>query len=289
MDAQHSRILRFIREAQPIDFVLPAFPGKSPNRQKVLGPLPDMAEKLALRFLSDICGNIRRAHPAGARIIICSDGRVFGDIVGVQDSDITQYRAEIRAMIADGGHTAIHLFGLDDEYPGAGHWAMRFRLLETYGESLWDLKQKVMNQEDMLLLYRGLTKVLAEDAEQGGVVPQPDVHRRAYAVLQRSRAWGRLIAERFPDAVRLSIHPQPCGSEKFGIRLLDAVDNWITPWHGVVVDMTGRFVLMKRRQAESLGARLVHRAGRPSHYVLHGKVVPIQRAALTRETSPELP
>lgn len=288
MAAHLERILEAIHDAAPIDLVLPAFPGKSPNRQKVLGPLPDLAEKLSLRFLNDICEAIRQIYPRGARIVICSDGRVFSDIVGIQDSDVMRYRAELHEMIVTGDHTALDLFGLDDEYPGAGHWATRFRLLETYGESLRELKQQVMNQEDLLILYRSLTKVLAEDIEQGNGIPQPDVYRRAYAVLQRSRAWGRLIAERFPRAVRLSVQPQPCGSKKLGIRLLDTVDGWLTPWHGVVVDMAGRFVLMRRRQAERLGARVVYVAGRPSHYVLPGKVVPTQRARLTSETSPDL-
>jgi pyoverdine/dityrosine biosynthesis protein Dit1 len=288
MDAHLDLILGAIRDAAPIDLALPAFPGKSPNRQKVLGPLPDLAEKLSLRFLSDICEAIRRVYPNGARIIVCSDGRIFSDVVGIQDSEIMRYRAELHGMVVNGDHAALQLFGLDDEYPGAGHWATRFRLLESYGESLRELKQQVTNQEDLLMLYRSLTKVLAEDVEQDNGVPQPDVYRRAYAVLQRSRAWGRLIAERFPRAVRLSVQPQPCGSRKLGIRLLDAVDGWITPWHGVVVDMAGRFVLMRRRQAERLGARVVHVAGRPSHYMLDRKVVPSQRVWLTSETSPDL-
>jgi pyoverdine/dityrosine biosynthesis protein Dit1 len=288
MAAHLERILKAIRDAAPINLVLPAFPGKSPNREKVLGPLPDLAEKLSLRFLSDVCEAIRQVYPRGARIVICSDGRVFSDVVGIQDSDIMRYRAELHEMIVTGDHAALRLFGLDDEYPGAGHWATRFRLLETYGESLRELKQQVMNQEDLLILYRSLTKVLAEDIGQGNGIPQPDVYRRAYAVLQRGRAWGRLIAERFPRAIRLSVQPQPCGSEKLGIRLLDTVDGWLTPWHGVVVEMAGRFVLMRRRQAERLGARVVRVAGRPSHYVLPGNVVPTQRARLSSETSPDL-
>ena len=86
-------------------------------------------------------------------------------------------------------------------------------------------------------------------------------------MIQRSKAWSELIAIRFPDAVRLSIHPQSCGATKLGIRLIEP-DNWQTPWHGVAVDVGGRFLLFKRAQAETLGALLIHRQGRPSHYVL---------------------
>jgi pyoverdine/dityrosine biosynthesis protein Dit1 len=68
--------------------------------------------------------------------------------------------------------------------------------------------------------------------------------------------------------MRLSIHPQACRSEKFGITLLASHEVWLTPWHSVAVLRTdGRFVLMNRTAAERVG-ELVHRDGRPSHYVI---------------------
>ncbi len=45
-------------------------------------------------------------------------------------------------------------------------------------------------------------------------------------------------------------------------------ENWMTPWHGVAVDVGGSFVLLKRAQAEELGAQLVYRENQPSHYEL---------------------
>ena len=99
---------------------------------------------------------------------------------------------------------------------------------------------------------------------------QKESRVRAYTVIQRSKAWGELVEKYFPDAVRLSIHPQACGSKKLGIKLIEP-DNWQTPWHGVAVLVDGRYTLLKRAQAESLGAHLVTRFGRPSHYVLADK------------------
>jgi len=121
-------------------------------------------------------------------------------------------------------------------------------------------------------LYCGITRFLFEDAlfpgqNQSRTALQKSSRRRAYEVIQKSSAWSELIEVRFPDAVRLSIHPQGCGAKKLGIRLIEP-DHWQTPWHGVAVDLGGRFVLLKRAQAELIGATLVHRAGRPSHYVL---------------------
>ena len=78
------------------------------------------------------------------------------------------------------------------------------------------------------------------------------------------------MERRFPDALRLSIHPQsPHDDAKLGIRLADhAADAWVTPWHGVGLYLGGRYTLTYRQRAEDAGARLVYRDGRPSHYVL---------------------
>src|SRR3990167_10754156 len=54
------QVISAIEERRPITFVLPAFPAKSPNLAKVLGALPDMAERLSLEFLSVLCKQIQK-------------------------------------------------------------------------------------------------------------------------------------------------------------------------------------------------------------------------------------
>ncbi|OXY87763.1 hypothetical protein BEK98_43220 [Streptomyces diastatochromogenes] len=84
--------------------------------------------------------------------------------------------------------------------------------------------------------------------------------------MRRRWAWGALIAQHHPRAVRLSIHLRPVGAAKFGIRLLDAPDAWTTPWHSAGLRRTdGTWALMPRDRADRLG-RLVYRDDRPSHF-----------------------
>lgn len=279
-----SKVISAVSKGEPVTFVLPAFPGKSPNPSKVLGPLPDMAERCALEFLQHVCDRIKHYYAPGGKVVLASDGRVFSDVVGMRDEDVTSYQTEIIKMIEMLGLNSITTFNLEELYDNKSFDEMRTDLVEQFGESVDLLKASVsrgkslkssIDDQESHRLYLGITRFLVEDSMYPGQIKsrssiQKESRVRAYSVIQRSKAWGELVECHFPDAVRLSIHPQSCGSKKLGICLIEP-DNWQTPWHGVAVLVGGHFILLKRSQAESIGAHLVTRFGRPSHYVLTNK------------------
>ncbi|MFI9048557.1 L-tyrosine/L-tryptophan isonitrile synthase family protein [Streptomyces sp. NPDC053427] len=259
-----------IAAGEPILFTLPGFPCKSPNPAKVLGHLPDEGERLALRFLDGLCARIAAVHPPGARVVICSDGHLFSDLVHVPDPHIDAYGDALRALIADAGLTRLRLFDLRDVHGDLPYDEKRARVHARYAPSLETLRSQTRGgDEETRRLYQGITRFLFEDTVSftgTRSALQRACRARAYGVIQRSRAWGDLIAAHHPGAVRLSIHPQPRGSAKFGIRLLEAPDVWMTPWHACVLQHAdGRRELMRRADAERRG-RLVLRDGRPSHF-----------------------
>ncbi|MFI6007801.1 L-tyrosine/L-tryptophan isonitrile synthase family protein [Streptomyces sp. NPDC051243] len=266
---QLRRITDFVREDAPVLFTLPGFPCKSPNPAKTLGHLPDMGERLSLTFLDTLCTEIERIHPPGAHVVICSDGHVFGDLIRVPDHHIDAYADELRALILQSDLRHLSVFDLRDVLGDLPHDTKRARVHDRYAPALDALRAEVRTDATTLALYRGITRFLVEDtADFRGTrsALQRECRRRAYGVIQRSRAWGALIAEHHPRAVRLSIHPQPAGAAKFGIRLLDAPDAWTTPWHSAALhEPDGTWTLMPRARAQQLG-RPVHRDGRPSHF-----------------------
>jgi pyoverdine/dityrosine biosynthesis protein Dit1 len=269
------RVQSALAAGRPVQLVLPAFPAKSGNPRKVLGQLPDLGEELALRFLQERCDAIRDRHPPGARLTICSDGRVFNDLVGVADDAVTAYRHRLIAMIGELGLSSLDVFDLDDVLPGEAFDATRRWLVERFAEPLEQVVERTQRFDHHRQLFNGIHRFLAEDlAACEPSLSMSQARRRskdvAYEVIRRSNAWGRLIAASYPDAIRLSIHPQPPHGEKVGILLTPAEDAWITPWHGVVLAQADRFTLTRRANAEALGARLVERAGRPSHFELSG-------------------
>lgn len=271
-----ARVQAAIERQEPVGFVLPAFPGKSPNPAKVLGTRPDMAERQSLAFLNSLCRQIRQVYAPGARIVLCSDGRVFNDVVGIEDRDITTYQQDLDALISDLGAECLTTFNLDNVFEGSSFEVMRTRLMQNFDETLEALRVKVRQGGEAQRMYCGITRFLFEDALRPGqamskTALQKECRRRAYEVIHRSRAWDNLLAKCFPDAVRLSIHPQVCGSRKIGIHMMETEDAWLTAWHSVAVLVQGQFRLMKRSHVEKLGATLVFAEGRPSHYVLAGE------------------
>jgi pyoverdine/dityrosine biosynthesis protein Dit1/AcrR family transcriptional regulator len=260
-------VRRFVGAGLPVHFVLPAFPAKSPNPEKVLGTTPDLAEELSLQFLDQLCADIRKIHAPGARITICSDGLVFSDLVGVADSDVLSYGKEISVMIEQLDLRSLETFHMQDLYDEATSIPqMRGSLCRHYAESAEVIHQRLHSNKNQQALFNGIQRFLFEDRVvidkgKSRTRVREECKARTYEVVQRSDAWGRLVADCFPAALRLSIHPQPAHSEKIGILLGESPDVWLTPWHGVALKHHGAFRLVKRREAEEAGASIVAKDG----------------------------
>ena len=262
----------YISQGQPVHLILPAFPAKSPNLHKVLGPLPDLGEEIALTFLQSLCDDIRQVYAPGARLSICADGRVFADLVQVSDADVSAYNEVLKQLIQRLGTADLDVVNLEDLLTTSSFDAARAWIVAQYGEPLTELKARVRDTEHARALFNGIHRFVSEDGL--ALAPEKSKNRVkeeskevAYEVIQRSNAWTRLLAQEFPHALRLSIHPQHPHADKIGLRITRAQDDWLTPWHGVVLLRANDYVLLKRYQAEETGATLVEKDGRPSHFV----------------------
>jgi len=271
-DFHYSTVASYLARGEPIHFVLPAFPAKSPNAKKVVGELPDQAERLALEFLQSCCEQLSCFYAPGARITICSDGHVFSDLVGVTDEDVTAYGQGIADMIRQIGGSSIDLFSLENAFGRASFDHVRTELMELFATPIEQLRARVLADDAARAMFNGIHRFMFEDQsvlrpEQSRSKLREECKYLAYRVIQRSDAWSKLVAKEFPEAVRLSIHPQPAHSEKIGMHLIRTRDSWLTPWHGVALAEGETFTLVKRSYAEQIGASLIWRNNRPSHFV----------------------
>jgi len=271
-----SRIDYFIRQKQPIHFVLPAFPAKSPNADKVLGKLPDLGEEIALTTLQGICNKIQDIYAPGASISICADGRVFSDLVQVSDGDVSAYTKQLKRMIKENDLSSLNVLNLEDLIKVDDFDQARTDLVQRYAQPLDYFETRKKDNDYYQKLFNGTHRFILED--QKDLFPEMSKtqfknHSKVIAtkVMQRSDAWGSIINDFFPYSLRLSIHPHHPHAVKIGINLTKAADNWITPWHGVVILKPEEgYVLAKKSEAVELGAELVYKDEQPHYYALHG-------------------
>ncbi|TAL59548.1 MAG: pyoverdine biosynthesis protein PvcA [Legionella sp.] len=264
----YEKLLHCVNQGLPLCLILPAFPAKSANRQKTLSIKPDRGEILGLTHLNQLCQKLHDIYSPGIELRICSDGRVFNDLVLVEDHAVDIYQRGIQQIIKELQLDYLTTFSLDEVYPEANYVQKRDLLMQDFGQSLIDLQKEMDEQPQLRYQFNGIHRFVIEDQ----LVLKPTFSKNrvrkeakaaAYEVIRRSNAWSQLLSDYFPDAIRLSIHPQSCGSDKLGIQFLPATNRWATPWHNVLLKNAQGWLLVKRKEAEQLGAILVH-----DHYVL---------------------
>ena len=267
------KIESFIASGKPIHMVLPGFPTKSPNMDKVLGVLPDKGEKISLHFLNSLCDSIKQIYPPGAQITICSDGHVFADLIEVSDANVFAYNQKLSEIIKQKNLINLNLFSLSNVYSENNFDKQRIKLIENFAQTYDEIRLLIKSTSRELALFNGIKKFLVADFSyleptMSKTALRKKVHALTYSVIQRSHAWSSVMEEKFPDSVRLSIHPQPCHFHKLGIYLMDTKNNWLTPWHGVAVFKDGKFELMKKYQVPMDSSELIIEDGYPSYYIV---------------------
>lgn len=256
----YSQIRGAVARGEKIKFLLPAFPAKSANRSKTISDLPDLAEYLGLLRLENVCHTIEEIYEPGAEVLICSDGRVFSNLVGIDDENVTLYNRELKKIISSYGFSHISLFNLEDFFTDKSFDEMREALDETYAEPLQQIKMRVKNERNEMLMFNGIHRFLLDDFMNIDTDNSKNKIRKytkdlAYKVIQRSHAWSELVGHRFPEYIRLSIHPQEFGSKKFPVRLVMTDNHWRTPWHSVALFNGKEFRLCRKEEAVSQNAK----------------------------------
>ncbi|MGR2679617.1 L-tyrosine/L-tryptophan isonitrile synthase family protein [Chromobacterium haemolyticum] len=279
LDAEMAPHLPKIQDAvtrhQPLQMILPAFPGKSPNRNKTLGAMPDLAERHAMDNLHQLCRDIQSIYPPGAQVAICSDGYCFSDVVYIPDAEVAAYMDELIRYARQRHGDSFRFYDLKDHFSYIGDLdSQREELLILYSDSIEQIKRQCQDEPAMRAMYQGITRFLFEDAQgmerfagHSKTSLQKMARANAYRVIQRSNAWSRLLERAFPDSLRLSIHPQFRVSSKIGVRLVDSVDAWLTPWHAAAIKHEHGVMLKKRSDIDENQSALVFVDGRPSHFI----------------------
>lgn len=255
--------LMFIRNVEfftsrglTIETVLPAFPCKSSNINKVASTVPDKGEQLAIKQIIEFVQQVNRIYAPGMKFFIVSDGHVFSDCINVDDDVVDAYTESLKRVyytLRPEGFDSIVFCGLNDCFASNTKYLVESLLLEVMVDHFLDTKldhatetnRKIMmlgcdDNTDMLrqqintphhprlYLYRGFNKFMYDDLTQYQQTKQLSkkkfkklVSQVAFEMIRRNDAYSNLVELMFPFHLRLSIHAHPNCGPKFGIRLLD--------------------------------------------------------------------
>lgn len=283
-----AQIYTSVKAGRPLKMCLPAFPFKSPNsRDKVLGHLPDKAEEFALAHLNGLCSAIQDIYAPGASLRIISDGLVYNDLLGVPDKNVWAYGEALRAISVEKEFNHIQFSRLKDlvnvnvpdELDEMTYTtnATNFRLaiLNAFGKRDFNVNEKIADDEDTCLTYRGYIKFLETDLKT--VFPVGEVRSKnkykkgvsciAKEMLFRGDAFSSAIREKFSDHLRLSIHPSK-NENKISISLLPTDTGFTTPWHSTLAIRLDGTVTTGHREtfAANDAYELVYENSRPTYF-----------------------
>lgn len=160
---QRAHVRASLRRKAPLELVILGFPAKSANRQKTFSDWPDLGEVEALRYLHGLCQEMGRLTPYGARIVICSDGHVFSDLVGVADAQVDAYGEKIREIIANHNFEYLSTFALRDVFGNCSYEEMRRQLLEEHAPSIEALREATLRDPAEVKLFNGIHRFMFED------------------------------------------------------------------------------------------------------------------------------
>ncbi|KAI0392367.1 Pyoverdine/dityrosine biosynthesis protein-domain-containing protein [Xylariaceae sp. FL0594] len=253
-----SQVQQALENGMPIKLVIPAFPFKSSNRsKKVLGPVPDEAERLSLLHLNGLCLAIQDATGAKTHLTIVSDGITYNDILDVSDEEVWRYGEELRHLAkANGCHNIrfaricdLVSSGTETDDAHESETLTEELYLEKAGEyrdrliamtpSGFDVANAIATDPDIADTYKGYKKFLMSERDDRPSRSRSQTEREngaiAKAMIARGKAFAEAVKTKYPDSIRLSIHPSS-DTIKVSIKMLPQ-DNEIamTPWHGAVV------------------------------------------------------
>ncbi|PVH14482.1 uncharacterized protein CXQ87_002623 [Candidozyma duobushaemuli] len=249
-------VLFFTSRNAPILSVLPAFPCKSSNYDKVASCFPDMGEELAIRRIIDFVTAVQDVYPPGMKFYLVSDGHVFSDCIHVDDDMVDVYFAKLEAMyqrVKPADFDGIIFRGLNDcfESDERGLVAELLHSVEvehpipTRLDEETEINRKVLmlgcdDNADVLrkqiqtpnhprlYLYRGFNKFMCEDLSQTEFAKSISrkkykkmISQVAFEMIRRNDAYSNLVELIFPFHIRFSIHAHHNAGPKYGVRLLD--------------------------------------------------------------------
>ncbi|MEV2237327.1 L-tyrosine/L-tryptophan isonitrile synthase family protein [Micromonospora sp. NPDC049891] len=239
--------------AAPVEIVIPSFPARPANPLTHLRTEPDLGEAAAFRRLAQIAAHVRLCYPPGVRFIICLDGRAYAPFYGYTWQSFAGYPRQLAALVERMGLTGtidfVDLQSLVDarlEEFTALHHQVTAELRQEWAKPDYPFRDELV--ESMKLgtnsaaIHAAASKLVKFGEGDEQAVAAVRAMRAAIHTQAHATAFGYmcflvtirrldLLGQRFPAALRGTVHPKP---GQYSPYLVNERTR-IVPWHGVAV------------------------------------------------------
>jgi pyoverdine/dityrosine biosynthesis protein Dit1 len=231
----HRSISTYVTEQKPIPFIFLGFPGKSINPNSVSGYLPDLGEEIAFDNLRSLIQAIENIYTPGIKLNILSEGHCFMRTGCIRPAhELDAYIEETKKIK---NSDRIKISTIHDFYKN-GDIGTKIDLFEKqYLPDIAEVYTAIMNDpyyrqvytDRIAFIYHEFTPVLYPGLTKSRRHAMAKVIARSF--IGHQMAVNKLVADYFPDHIRLSIHQQHDPSaQRYYINLLPNVSGIGTPW-----------------------------------------------------------
>lgn len=235
------KITKFLKQKKPLKFLLVGFPFKSANTEKkVLGQIPDMAERRSLEYLNGCIHSLKAIYPYGVELVIFCDGIPFCEYLGIPAETVKLYEQGLQKLAQDmPGITLVTSDSLQHQLKlSSGQHVCD--VIDEYAPSDEEFHKQLEIDSALQDGYKTLLGRLEVefDSIKGRefLVKHGPLSKITKALMAREMRMRRFIEAQFDaeNFIRLTVHYSKDLGKKFGIKL--SPHSFVTPYHGVLVE-----------------------------------------------------
>ncbi|MBJ7539833.1 L-tyrosine/L-tryptophan isonitrile synthase family protein [Marinomonas transparens] len=238
------KIRHFVYDRKKIQLLLPAFPCKTNNLNKVLGHNPDIGEYLVLRKFVGTIRDIQAIYDPGVSFYVFSDYHTFSDYISVDLAHHYDYADGLKKMVGRmNASDSLKIVNFEDfeEFDGISDTEYFTALKDKFGDKDYEqnFSELKLRNNKMNNTYLGLKKFMSQDqqhilAKFSHKAGRKRLAEMAKGMMVQGKALDNFLQQKFADCIRLSIHEHPMIGKKYSLYLFDE-PRFKTPWHSTMM------------------------------------------------------
>lgn len=237
----YKKVQEAYEKKEKLNFVIPAFPGKSPNKNSCFSHLPDYTENISINAIKAFIKEINKVYKFKCNFTIIHDGHYFIKLgITRSEEELNDYINEIRKNLPRNvkSKTIYDLMRTNDFNIAYNEFFEKYINNEKIDNS-------GLSNEIVFTKYEFFDKIYNVSSSKNQI--QIWAKKIAKESLLIKRAVNNLIEDIYPSSIRLSVHYQEENSKKMGFKMIPNAVNKGTPWFYVAYKSTSEKIILGKR------------------------------------------